>query len=104
MSLLRPLAVALQGLTAPFPLSAVAVAVQGLIAGLQASGPLGTNPTDAGKAGSSRDWAAENLRRLFETKAQPTSQPETYNLTRLHRDDADALEVIAAALYGGLLT
>ena len=96
---LDPRPIAIQG----FELTPIALAVQGFIESLKKQD---YNPTDAGKAGTNpqRDYLSENLRRQWEQrqqKKQLPQQPDDYNITRLHQEDAMVAELIVALVTKG---
>lgn len=96
---LNPRLVAIQGIG----FTPVQIAVQGLLDYI-ASGKSLYQDTDQGVAGKNKptkDYTAENLRRLQEARDRKAS--EVYNLTRLQQDDQDATEFIMALLTKGLL-
>jgi len=87
----------------PFAFSPVAFAIQGLIDEIK-SGKHLHQDTDQGKAGKNppgKDWAAENLRRMFEQQKVVKNDPPDYNLTLLHQDDALAVDLIVALVTEG---
>ncbi len=102
--MLDPRSIALQGLVAPFPLSPIAVAVQGLVAEVQRSAKHIHQDTDQGIAGKrppGRDFAAENLRRMFEQRGVAAAATVKYNITRLHQDDAVVADMLVALVTEG---
>jgi len=50
----------------------------------------------------SRDYLSENLLRQMKAReSRPQTQVEDYNLTRLHQDDQDALELVVSLVTEG---
>ena len=102
MSGLNALLIAANGFG--FPLSAISIAVNGFILEIQQGKHLHQD-TDQGRAGKNppgKDYAAENLRRMYEQrKALAEIKPEPYNLTRLQQDDALATDLIVALVTKG---
>jgi len=88
----------------PFAFSPISFAIQGLIDEIK-SGKHLHQDTDQGKAGknpSGKDWAAENLRRMFEQQKKLVDKPQqNYNLTSLHNDDTLATDLILALVTKG---
>ena len=88
---------------APFAFSPMAFAIEELIQVIQTKHLH--QDTDQGRAGHNppqRDYLSENLRRLADARmAVATKPPATYNLTRLHEDDALATDLIVALVTKG---
>jgi hypothetical protein len=100
---LNALRVALQG--AGFPLNPIALAVQGLLSA--PTKDLYLEMLQAGRSQNApavRDYVSENLLKLHKAREPaPKSEPEDYNLTRLHAEDAMIAEFIVALVTKGFL-